>query len=53
MLRFSLNRIFKTPPLYEFLYSRDVWLFWHLLGRENAHIRQVCCGFSCLRAASK
>ena len=21
-------------------------LFWHLLGRENAHIRQVCCGFA-------
>ena len=21
-------------------------LFWHLLGREKAHIRQVCCGFS-------
>ena len=21
-------------------------LFWHLLGHENAHIRQVCCGFA-------
>ena len=36
----------------KFKKNRLTMLFWHLLGRENAHIRQVCSAFRSV-AASK